>query len=148
MNFRDSNDGGMRKGAGVVSDTGAMEDPELERVLRDFRSSAHAWSDAVYQRPRLVEIATRRMVWRKAAAWALGSVLVVGGGWGGLLEYRHQQEQDRFVRLRQQQQQRQFQEERAREAEQELAKVDTDVSREVPDALEALVPATSSDDGQ
>jgi hypothetical protein len=124
------------------------EDPELERVLREFRSSVHAWSDAVYRRPRLVEIAPRRMVWRKAAVWTLGSVLVAGGAWGGLLEHRQRQEQARLARLRQQEQQRRVQEERAREAEQELARVDTYVSREVPDALEALVPALSPDEGQ
>ncbi len=148
MNIKDRKNGGFRKGIGVNTDGGALEDPELERVLRDFRTSAHAWSDAVYQRPRLVEVAPRRMAWRKAAAWALGSVLMAGGAWGGLLEHRHLQEQDRLARLRQREQQRQLQEQKAREAEQELARVDMDISREVPDALEALVPATASDEGQ
>ena len=53
---------------------GAMEEPELENVLRDFRTSVRAWSDAIYARPRLVEAAPRRKSWRKAAAWALGEV--------------------------------------------------------------------------
>ena len=146
MSFRVSKNGGVREGTGVKTN-GALKDPELEGVLRDFRSSVHAWSEAVYQRPRLVEMAPRRMVWRKAAACALGSVLVAGGAWGGLLEYRHRQDEERLARLRQQEQQRLIQEQKAREAEQELARVDIDVSREVPDALEALVPATSSEDG-
>ena len=88
------------------------------------------------------------MAWRKAAAWALGSVLVAGGSWGGFFEYQHMQQEARLARLRRQEQQRLIQEQKAREAEQELARVDVDVSREVPDALEALVPATTSDEGQ
>jgi hypothetical protein len=128
---------------------GPMEEAELETVLRDFRTSVRAWSDAVYQRPRLVEATARRKGWRQAAAWALGSVLVIGGAsWGGLLEHQHRHEQDRLARLRQQEVDRRVQEEKAREAEQELAKVDSAVSREVPDALAPLVPATASDDGQ
>lgn len=122
-------------------------DPDVEQALRDFRSSVHAWSDAVYRQPRLVEAAPRRTVWRTAAAWALGSVLVAGGAWGGVLEHQHRQEQDRLARLRQQEQDRRIQEQKARQAEQELALVDSDVSREVPDALEPLVPSMT-DDGQ
>lgn len=143
-----SKHGGVREGSGVRTNAGAGEGPELERVLRDFRSSVHAWSEAVYQRPRLVKAAPRRMAWRKAAAWALGSVLVAGGSWGGFFEYQHMQQEARLARLRRQEQQRLIQEQKAREAEQELARVDVDVSREVPDALEALVPATTSDEGQ
>jgi hypothetical protein len=139
-----------RPSAGVGA--GAIEspelDPELERVLRDFRSSVRSWSDAAYGHPRLMHAAPRRTVWRMAAAWTLGSVLVAGGAWGGLLEYQHQQEQDRLARLRQQQYERQVQEERARQAEMELANVDRYVSQEVPDALEPLVPSMTADEGQ
>ena len=123
-------------------------DPELERVLRSFRWSVHAWSDAVYQRPRSVEVAPRRMAWRKAAVWALGSVLVAGGVGGGLLEYQHRQEQARIAAVREAQHQRQLQEERAREAEQEVAQVDREVSRQVPNALEPLAQLMTSDESQ
>jgi hypothetical protein len=109
-------------------------DQEMEQVLRDFRLSVHAWSDAVYQRPRLVEVAPRRMAWRSAAAWALGSVLVISGAGGGLLEHQYQKEQARIAAVR--------------EAEAELAKVDNDVSREVPNALEPLAQLMTSDDAQ
>lgn len=143
---------GKSKGGGEPDHAGmnggAAQDPELERVLRDFRTSVRAWSDAVYGRPRLMEKAPRRKTWRKAAAWALGSVLAAGGAWGGLLEHQHRQEQDRLARLRQQEVDRQVLEQKAREAEEELAKVDSDVSREVPDALAPLVPATASDPGR
>ena len=146
MTFKgESQDRKERESAG---NGGTMDDPELERVLRNFRTSVHTWSDAVYGRTRLVEAVPRRWGWRKAAAWALGSVLAVGGAWGGLVEHQHRQEQARVARLRQQEVERQVQEQKAREAEEELAEVDRDISREVPDALAPLVPATASDEGR
>jgi hypothetical protein len=149
---RFSKHGGNQDRAGAATNSGAIEspelDPELERVLRDFRSTVRSWSDAAYRHPGLMHAAPRRTVWRMAAAWTLGSVLVAGGTWGGLLEYQHRQEQDRLARLRQQQYERQVQEERARQAEMELANVDRYVSQEVPDALEPLVPSMTADEGQ
>ena len=88
------------------------------------------------------------MTWRKAASWALGSVLVAGGVGGGLLEYQHRQELARIAAAREAQHQRQIQEERAREAEQLLAQVDRDVSQQVPDALEPLAQLMASNEGQ
>ena len=137
---------GRETGAGEVQDPEAGQ--EMEQVLRNFRLSVHAWSDAVYQRPRLVEVATRRIAWRSAAAWALGSVLVISGAGGGLLGHQYQKEQARIAAVRQAEQQRQLEEQRAREAEAELARVDNDVSREVPDALEPLAQLMTSDDSQ
>lgn len=137
-----------RAGADGVESRHPELDPDVDQALRDFRSSVHAWSHAVYRQPRQIEIAPRRTVWRMAAAWALGSVLVAGGAWGGILEHQHRQEQDRIVRLRQQELDRRLQEQKAREAEQELAVVDNDVSREVPDALEPLVPSMTAEDEQ
>ncbi len=152
MSFNEqfSKDGGEREArvaphAGLA---GELNNPEMERVLADFRASVHAWSDAVYQRPRLVELAPRRMVWRRAAAWALGSVLVVAGAGGGLLEHQHRQQQARMAAAREADRQRQLQEQRAREAEQELALVDRDVSQEVPDAMEPLARLMTSDESQ
>ena len=139
------------KDARVVPHTpggGEFIDPEMERVLRDFRASLHAWSDAVRQRPRFAVAASRRVVWRRAVVWALGSVLVAGGAGGGLLEYQHWQEQTRRVAAREVERQRELQEQRAREAEQELAKVDSDVSQEVPDALEPLARLMTADESQ
>lgn len=135
------------KKTSAAAETPGM-DPELEQALRSFRASVHSWSDAVYGRPRAIEAAPRRTIWRMAAAWTLGGVLVAGGTWGGFLEYQHRQEQDRLARLRQQQYQREMQEQKAREAEIELANVDRDVSQEVPDALEPLIPSISSDEAQ
>jgi len=131
---------------GRAPDPGHEQD--MDRVLRDFRLSVLAWSDAVYRRPRLVEAAPRRMAWRKAATWALGSLLTVGIAGGGLLEYQHRQEQARIAAAREAEHQRQLEEQRAREAEEELALVDSDVSREVPNALEPLAQLMTSDEIQ
>lgn len=134
--------------ARVESSDGLAQDPDLERSLRDFRTSVHAWSEAVYQRSRTIEVAPRRMAWRTAASWALGSVLVVGGVGGGLLEYQHRQEQARVAAAREAQRQREVQEERARQAAEELAKIDSDISRQVPNALEPLGSLMFADDSQ
>jgi hypothetical protein len=145
---REGRDGRGEKGAGLGADADALHDPEVEQALREFRSSVHAWSDAVYQRQRLVEAPPRRLPWRKAAAWALGSVLVVGGAGGGLLGYRLQEEHARIAAAREAEHQQQLQEQRAREAEQELAQVDSDVSREVPAALEPLGQLMTADESR
>ena len=134
--------------AGQESHHGTLADPELEQALLNFRSSVHAWSDALYQRPRLVEFAPRRKAWRRAAAWVLGSVLVAGGFGTGLLDYQHRQEQARIAAAREAEHQRQLQEEKARQAEEELARVDSDVFREVPDALEPLAQLMTTDNSQ
>lgn len=140
--------GGMVRDSTPEPDRGLGQDQEMDRVLRDFRLSVHAWSEAAYNRPRqLVDVAPRRMAWRKAAAWTLGSMLVAGGAGGGLLEHQHRQEQARIAAAREAQHQRQVEEQRAREAEQQLAKVDSEVSREVPNALEPLAQLMT-DDGQ
>jgi hypothetical protein len=158
MSFnRFSNDGEeldnrVSQRAGGETQEGAQPDPgvgqDMERVLRDFRLSVHAWSDAVYQGPRQVEVAPRRMAWRTATAWALGSVLVVGSAGGGLVEYQYQKQQARIAAAREAEHQREIQEQRAREAEEELAKVDNEVSREVPNALEPLAQLMTSDESQ
>jgi len=136
--------------AGQETEDGAPRDldRDMEQVLRDFRLSVHAWSDAVYQRPRRVAVPPRRMAWLKAAAWALGSVLVVGGAGGGLLDHQYQKEQARLAAAREAEHQRQLQEQQARKAEEELAKVDSDVSREVPNALEPLAQLMTSGESQ
>lgn len=129
--------------------TGIIEEPVLDRALRDFRNSVRAWSDASYNRPRIMhEAAPRRAAWRKAAAWSLASVLTFGVAGGGLLEYQHRQEMTRVAAAREAQRQRQLAEERAREAEQQLARVDSDVARQVPNAMEPLAQLMAEDESR
>jgi hypothetical protein len=131
------------------SNGASMDEAEMDRVLRDFRSSVHAWSEAVYTRPRqLSDMAPRRAAWRKAAAWCLGCVLATGVAGGGFLELQHRQEVARIAAAREAQHQRDLTEARARAAEEELAKVDGDIAREVPNAMEPLAQLMAEDESQ
>lgn len=128
----------------------------LEEVLKDFRSSVHAWSKAEFARPRSVVAAEYRRSWRMAAAWAMGCVLAVTGISAGVYGH-HRQELALRIAARAAQQQRvtearlaasQAVAEQAEEKtavadakmpdEKLMAVVDKDVSQEVPSAMEPL----------
>ncbi len=122
---------------------------ELDEALRDFRLSVHAWSEAVYSRPRTAIAAVApRQVWRLALGWALGCVLVAGGASAGV--WQHHQREMRSAAARVAQQQRLAAQQRDQQAQQEdedlLAKVDRDVSREVPVAMEPLAQLMAEDE--
>jgi hypothetical protein len=116
-------------------------DVELELALKNFKSSVHAWSDAMYSRPRVVSKEIRLRSWRLALGWALGCVLVAGSVSGGLLERNHRQEVARIAAERRAAEQlRQVRQQQAAMVSDEvlLADVDSDVSRQVPSAMEPL----------
>ena len=123
---------------------------ELDEALRDFRLSVHAWSEAVYSRPRAA--VAPRQVWRLAAGWALGCVLVAGGASAGLWQHHQREMRSAAVRVAEQErtQVRQAVQQRNQQARQEdedlLAKVDSDVSREVPAAMEPLAQLMVEDE--
>ncbi len=122
-------------------------DPVLEQTLANFRASVLAWSEAAYNRPRTaLAAAPHRAVWRLAAGWALGCALIAGGVSGGLYERHHSMEMARIAAMRAAEQQRLMAEQRAREEEDLLAKVDSDVSREVPSAMEPLAQLMAEGD--
>jgi hypothetical protein len=116
------------------------EDARLEEALKNFRLSVHAWSEAELSRPRTATVTARHWNWRLASGWALGCVLVVGGASGALFE--HHERQVALARITAAQDaahQRDIALQRARaEEDQLLAKVNSDVSRDVPDAMEPL----------
>jgi hypothetical protein len=117
------------------------EDVEMEQALKSFKSSVDAWSDAMYSRPRTVSKEIRVRSWRLAAGWALGCALVAGSVSGGLLERHHRQEAARIgAEQRAAEQQRQLRQQEAAKVSDEvlLADVDSDVSRQVPSAMEPL----------
>jgi hypothetical protein len=118
------------------------EDVEFEAALKDFRNSIQAWSDAAMSRPRTVRTEIRHRSWRLAAGWALGCVLVAGGVSGGFLEQHHRQELVRIAAAQKAAaEQKQLEEQRAKanvSDEVLLAGVDSDVSRDVPNAMEPL----------
>jgi hypothetical protein len=130
----------------------AEQNSELNEALSNFRLSIHAWSEAAFSRPRTALAADApRRVWRLAVGWALGCVLVAGGASAGLWE--HHQREMRRAAARVAEQQRlvdQQREQQARLVDQEdedlLAKVDSDVSREVPLAMEPLAQLMVEDE--
>ncbi len=143
---------------------GEMEDPVLAEALGHFKASVDAWSEAAYSRPRTVA-ATKRHSWRLAVGWVLGCLLAFGCLAGGVYERFHSQELARIAVMTAAQQKSAHERlarvekfdsrEKAlvKHAESEssdaatspadtnddlLATLDTDVSREVPSAMEPL----------
>ncbi len=125
----------------------AAQDVLLEEALGNFRRSVHTWSEAELNRPRAVSIAQRRWSWRLATGWALGCVLVLGGASGAVFE-RHQRQAElaRITAQREAAHQRELAAQKVRaDADQLLAKVNSDVSRDVPDAMEPLAQLMDDD---
>lgn len=124
-------------------------DQKLEEALSSFRLSVHAWSEAAYSSPR--EVAAwkpRARSWKVAASWALSAALIAGVAAGSVKEVQHRHEVTRIAAQREADRQQQVAEERAREAEDLLAKVDRDVSQEVPDAMEPLAQMMTDDESR
>lgn len=146
MSFKDQH--GAENGVSKVSGVGkfAEELGELDETLSNFRLSVHVWSDAAYSKPRMAVAVGSRRIWRLAAGWALGCCLVAGGVSGGVYEHLHRQQLARIAAARVAEQQRLAAQERAREEEEDLlAEVDSDVSREVPSAMEPLAQLMAED---
>jgi hypothetical protein len=120
----------------------AADQEDLELALKNFKSSVHAWSEAMYSRPRTAAHQVRQRSWRLALSWALGCTLLAVTVSGGLLERHYRVEQARIAaQQRAAEQQKQLREQQARAQvsdEALLAEVDSDVSRQVPSALEPL----------
>jgi len=76
---------------------GDTDDPVLREALKNFKASVDAWSEAAYSRPRTVKGNVRRSAWRLAAGWALGCVLAAGSVSAGLYARHHQQEMARIA---------------------------------------------------
>ena len=112
-------------------------DQHLEAALRNFKLSVDAWSEAAYSTRRIPQSAPRRN-WRPAAAWALGCALVASSV-SGVVYQRHEKQvkakQDLAKLVEQQKQAADLQ---AVNEEDLLASVDSDVSRQVPSAMEPL----------
>jgi len=148
MEKREDKTDGVKERAGMRAQE--SQDLELEQALKDFKLSVDAWSDAAYSRPRTVAHTVRRRNWRLAVGWALGCVLVAGSLSGGLYEGNHQLELKRMeAQQRAALQQKQLEEQQARAKisdEVLLADVDSDVSRQVPSALEPLAQMMGDDE--
>jgi hypothetical protein len=126
------------------------QDTSLEQALKDFRLSVRTWSEAEYSLPRQSGSGVRLTSWRVALGWALGCVLAVGSLTGGLYEHHHKQELAKIAAAAAAARQQKLDAEmRTRnESEDLLAKVDNDVSRQVPRAMEPLALLMSEDEAQ
>ncbi len=139
-------DGMKKMGQAGSMDSETAHDAELGAALRHFRLSVHAWSDAAYSRPRAAALPTRSAVWRKAVSLALGCVLVLGVASEGVYQHEQHMAQEREVKLaRQIEMQRQAEAQKVAEEDALLAHVDSDVSREVPAALDPLASLVEGD---
>jgi uncharacterized protein HemX len=123
-------------------------DEELRQALGNFRLSVEAWSAAAYSRPRETMQVHGRRIGRLAVGWALGCALVVGAASGLVHEQHLRQEQARIAAAKQIERQRVAAEQQARDEEELLAKVDSDVSREVPNAMEPLAQLMAEDEAK
>lgn len=118
-----------------------MVDAELDSALKNFRLSVRAWSEAELSRPRTVKAPTRTAVWRMAAGWAMGCVLVLGVGSVGVHEHerRVQAAREQAVQVAHQEAERKLAAENAALDEDALLQhVDSDVARQVPTAMDPL----------
>ena len=120
-------------------------EPDLREALGNFKSSVDAWTEASISRPREVKgsVGTN---WGLVTKWALGCVVFVGTVSGGVYENHGQQEAVKAEAARVAEQQRELAAQRAKEEVDLMAKVDSDIAREVPSALEPL--ASLMDDNQ
>ena len=151
MNGQHPIDDNAGKGNGAADN---LQDPMLLKVLQDFRASVHAWSEATYESRSEAayqsrsEAAPRRTLGQRSLAWALSLILAAGVATAGVHEL-HQRELARQAAQREAAHQRQLAlEQHAREVDDLLAKVDSDVSREVPSAMEPLASLMAEDTTQ
>jgi hypothetical protein len=128
------------------------QEQELYEALRDFRLSVCAWSEATMSKPLTVVETGRRWSWRLATAVALGFVLIAVGVSGGIYMHLHRQlatgwkqhpQETRMaaahaIGLDQPAVAQQRNQPTRKEEDDLLAKVDSDVSRQVPVAMEPL----------
>ena len=120
---------------------GAESFEDMERDIREalgnFKASVDAWSEGMMSRPREVKTPARTN-WGFVIKWALGCAVFAGTVSGGVFENYRQQEAAKIEAARIAEQQRQMAAQRAKDEEDLMAKVDSDVEREVPSALEPL----------
>lgn len=131
------------------TESGETLEPELREALGNFKSSVEAWSEAMMSRPREIK-APARTNWGLATKWALGCVVFAGTVSGGVYQNYRQEAAAKAVAeaARAAEQQRVLAAQKVNELSEEdlMAKVDGDIAREVPSALEPMA-SLMSDDG-
>ena len=135
------------KGTGQAENLEMLEN-ELREALSNFKASVDAWSDAMMSRPRAMK-APARTNWSAVTKWALGCVVFLSTVSGGVYQNHQQQEAQKVEAARvAEQQKREMAAAKLAKADEEdlMAKVDSDVAREVPSALEPLATLMTEDD--
>jgi hypothetical protein len=118
----------------------------FDGAMANFKLSLDAWSEAAYSTRRVAEFSSRRN-WRPAAAWALGCALVASSISGVVYQRHEVQVKANRDAAKLVEQQKQAADQQAVDEEDLLASVDSDVSRQVPSAMEPLAQM-AEDDGK
>jgi hypothetical protein len=114
-----------------------MQELNVDQALRNFKLSVDAWSEAAYSMRPVAQSVPRRN-WRPAAAWALGCALVASSVSGVVYQRHEEQVKAKQAAAKLAEQQKQAADLQAVNEEDLLASVDSDVSRQVPSAMEPL----------
>jgi hypothetical protein len=128
------------------TEDGLELEPELREAIDNFKSSVEAWSDGMMSRPREAKEPVRTN-WGLVTKWALGCAVFVGTVSGGVYENHRQQQAAKVEAARIAEQQRELAAQRAKEEADLMAKVDSDIAREVPSALEPLASLMDENQG-
>jgi len=121
-------------------------EPELREAIGNFKTSLSAWTEEAISRPRKLT-SRARVNWALATKWALGCAVFIGTVSGGVYENHHQQVAAKAEAARLAEQQRELAAQRAREEADLMARVDNDIAREVPSALEPLASLMEENQG-
>lgn len=130
--------------------------PVLQQALQDFKASVHAWSEAEFRRTRRVRAVVVHRTWRLAAGLSLATALIAGTISGELYQHHVRQVQAQAAAAaREAEHQRQIAAEEARTAAQQksqededLASIDSAISRDVPSAMEPLAALSEETETQ
>ena len=140
-------------------------DPELESVLKDLRASVHAWSARAYRSRSLVlSQVPQRTLWHRSLVWALSIIVAAGVVTAGVYQYRQKEQIRQAAIERELEKERQAKPQgsqqagvvpvgeaagqRGRDVDELLARVDRDVAREAPSAMEPLASLMDDDEKQ
>ena len=140
MNRTDENPKAARE------DDGLELQPELREAIGNVKSSVDAWSENMLSRPREAKEPVRTN-WGLVTKWALGCAVFIGTVSGGVYENHRQQEAAKVEAARIAEQQHELAAQRAKDEADLMAKVDSDIARQVPSALEPLASLMDENQG-
>jgi len=127
-------------------DDGLELQPELREAIGNFKSSVDAWSENMLSRPREAKEPVRTN-WGLVTKWALGCAVFIGTVSGGVYENHRQQEAAKVEAARIAEQQHELAAQRAKDEADLMARVDSDIARQVPSALEPLASLMDENQG-